>query len=202
MTYAEALAFWYGRIDYERRQPRPGDLKLDRMRTLLSRLGDPHKHLRCVHVAGTKGKGSTCAMLASVLRAAGFHTGLFTSPIFPMSRSESKSMAERFRMTRSRLTCPKSQQSSVAWTQQMIRHNRQRFSKSSPLSDSCNFAARMSTLLSWRSGFGGRFDSTNVCEPLVSIITNVSFDHTAILGPTLAEIAFQKRALSSQAYQS
>ena len=80
MDYDEALAFWHGRIDYERRQPRPGDLKLDRMRALLRRLGDPHHRFRCVHVAGTKGKGSTAAMLAAILRAAGHHTGLFTSP--------------------------------------------------------------------------------------------------------------------------
>ena len=80
MTYDDALAFWYGRIDYERRQPRPGDLKLDRMRALLRRLGDPHERVRSVHVAGTKGKGSTSALLASVLRAAGYRTGLFTSP--------------------------------------------------------------------------------------------------------------------------
>src|SRR5215475_4169727 len=80
MTYDEALAFWYGRVNYERKVPQPGDLKLDRMRALLHRLGDPHDQLKTVHVAGSKGKGSTCAMLASVLRHAGYRTGLFTSP--------------------------------------------------------------------------------------------------------------------------
>ena len=80
MTYDEALAFWYGRVNFERRLPQPGDLKLDRMRALLHRLGDPHEKLRTVHVAGSKGKGSTCAMLASVLRCAGYRVGLFTSP--------------------------------------------------------------------------------------------------------------------------
>src|SRR5262249_53071250 len=80
MDYEGALAFWYGRVNYERSQPQPGDLKLDRMRALLHRLGDPHERLRTVHVAGSKGKGSTCAMLASVLRCAGYRTGLFTSP--------------------------------------------------------------------------------------------------------------------------
>jgi len=74
MTYEEAVAFWYGRIDYERRQPRPGDLKLDRMRALLRRLGDPHRRVRSVHIAGTKGKGSTSAILAAILRAAGHRT--------------------------------------------------------------------------------------------------------------------------------
>src|SRR4051812_22581661 len=80
MTYDEALAFWYGRVNYERKLPQPDDLKLDRMRALLHRLGNPHDQLRTVHVAGSKGKGSTCAMLASVLRHAGYRTGLFTSP--------------------------------------------------------------------------------------------------------------------------
>ena len=58
----------------------PGDLKLERMRALLRLLGDPHERVRLVHVTGTKGKGSTCAMLASILRAAGYRVGLFTSP--------------------------------------------------------------------------------------------------------------------------
>src|SRR5271156_4715903 len=80
MTYDEALAFWYGRIDFERKSPKPGDLKLDRMRAVLRALGDPQKQLRIIHVAGTKGKGSTAAMLAAVLRAAGCRVGLFTSP--------------------------------------------------------------------------------------------------------------------------
>src|SRR3954447_10914701 len=80
MTSDEALAIWYWRVNYERSQPQPGDLKLDRMRALLHRLGDPHHHLKTVHVAGSKGKGSTCAMLASVLRRADYRTGLFTSP--------------------------------------------------------------------------------------------------------------------------
>src|SRR4051812_21351741 len=80
MTYDEALAFWYGRTDFERRAPEAGELKLDRMRELLRRLGDPQDNLRTVHVTGSKGKGSTCAMLASVLRCAGYRVGLFTSP--------------------------------------------------------------------------------------------------------------------------
>src|SRR3954452_22491257 len=80
MDYEAALAFWYGRVNYERKAPQPGDLRLDRMRALLHRLGEPHEKLRTVHVAGSKGKGSTCAMLASVLFEAGHRVGLFTSP--------------------------------------------------------------------------------------------------------------------------
>src|SRR4051794_34316008 len=80
MTYEEALASWYGRINYEVRSAKPGDLKLERMRALLRLVGDPQDRVRLVHVTGTKGKGSTAAMLAAVLRAAGFRGGLFTSP--------------------------------------------------------------------------------------------------------------------------
>lgn len=78
-----ALRFLYGRVDYERVQSFPYDseeLKLDRMRQLLHRLGNPQQDLQVVHVAGTKGKGSTSAMLAAILTAAGYRTGLFTSP--------------------------------------------------------------------------------------------------------------------------
>src|ERR1700722_13302553 len=78
--YAAALDYWYRRVNYEQISPGPGDLKLDRMRALLRLLGDPQDRLRIVHVAGSKGKGSTAAMLASVFHHAGYRTGLFTSP--------------------------------------------------------------------------------------------------------------------------
>ena len=80
MTYEQALAFWFGRINYEQRSPRASDLKLDRMRALLQLLGDPQERLQILHMAGSKGKGSTSAMLAAILRQAGYRTGLFTSP--------------------------------------------------------------------------------------------------------------------------
>src|SRR6516164_4794207 len=79
-SWSPEEAFWYSLINFERRQPRASDLKLDRMRSLLHELGDPHRVLRIVHVAGTKGKGSTSAMLEAILRHAGYRTGLFTSP--------------------------------------------------------------------------------------------------------------------------
>src|SRR5580698_8369672 len=80
MTYDEAISFWYGRINYEVRAARPGDFKLERMRALLQLLGNPHDRVRTVHVTGTKGKGSTCAILAAILQSAGYRVGLFTSP--------------------------------------------------------------------------------------------------------------------------
>src|SRR5262249_8479823 len=80
MDYEEAVRFWFGRVNYEQRSPKPSDLKLDRMRALLDALGNPQDRLRIVHVAGSKGKGSTGAMLETALRRAGYRTGLFTSP--------------------------------------------------------------------------------------------------------------------------
>src|SRR4051812_4603629 len=80
MNGDNAMAWWYGRIDYERRTPVAADLKLDQMRALLRALGEPQQRLRIVHIAGSKGKGSTAAMLAEILKAAGYRTGLFTSP--------------------------------------------------------------------------------------------------------------------------
>lgn len=80
MTYDEAIRFWFGRVDYEKRLPKRSDLTLDRIRGLLERLGNPHEDLRVVHVAGSKGKGSTSAMIASIARQAAYCTGLFTSP--------------------------------------------------------------------------------------------------------------------------
>src|SRR5262245_60011612 len=80
MTHDEALDWWFAHANYEQRAPGPGDLKLGRMRALLARLGEPQRRLRVLHVAGSKGKGSTSAMLAAVLREAGYRVGLFTSP--------------------------------------------------------------------------------------------------------------------------
>src|SRR5512140_2787104 len=82
-TYIEALAYLNQFISYERQQPAkysPETLNLDRVHALLDRLGRPDRAFRSIHVAGTKGKGSTSAMLASCLRAAGYRTGLYTSP--------------------------------------------------------------------------------------------------------------------------
>jgi dihydrofolate synthase/folylpolyglutamate synthase len=195
MTYDEALAFWHGRIDYERRQPRPGDLKLDRMRELLRRLGDPHLRLRCVHVAGTKGKGSTSALLAAVLQAAGFRTGLFTSPHL-------SDISERLQVN----GVPIGRDEIAARMGEVATAVRELDAGGDPgqaptffeiitALGFLHFDCRRVEVAVLEVGLGGRFDSTNVCAPLVSIITNISYDHMALLGPTIPEIAFQKAGI-------
>src|SRR2546423_23001 len=101
-AYHEARAFWYGLINYEQRTPSPADLKLDQMRALVARLGDPQRRLRILHVAGSKGKGSTAAMLSAVLRGARHRTGLFTSP--HLCRVEERFQVDGAPITRAELT--------------------------------------------------------------------------------------------------
>src|SRR5262245_22078731 len=195
MTYDEALAFWYGRIDYERRQPRPGDLKLDRMRALLRRLGDPHRRLRCVHVAGTKGKGSTSAIIAAILRAGRLRTGLFTSPHL-------SDVSERVQVD----GVPIGREEIATRMTEVATAVRELDAEGDPSRSPTffeiitalgflHFDCRRVDVAVLEVGLGGRFDSTNVCAPLLSIITNISYDHMAILGPTLEEISYQKAGI-------
>src|SRR5579872_5677166 len=101
-AHQAARAFWYGLINYEQRAPTPADLKLDRMRALMARLGNPQQRLRIIHVAGSKGKGSTAAMLAAILRRAGYRTGLFTSP--HLCRVEERFQVDGVPISRDELT--------------------------------------------------------------------------------------------------
>ena len=195
MTFDEALAFWYGRIDYERRQPRPGDLKLDRMRALLRRLGDPHRRVRCVHIAGTKGKGSTSAILAAILRAAGHRTGLFTSP--HLSDVSERVQVDGVPVSRGEIAA-RMGEVAVAVRELDTEGDPARsptFFEVITALGFLHFDCRRVAVAVLEVGLGGRFDSTNVCDPLVSVITNVSYDHMAILGDTITEIAYQKAGI-------
>jgi dihydrofolate synthase / folylpolyglutamate synthase len=192
MTYAEALSFWFGRVNYEVRSARPGDLKLERMRALLRLLGDPHDRVRLVHVTGTKGKGSTCAMLASVLQAAGYRVGLFTSPHLVH-------VVERIQVDGKPIThgelAARMEEVAVAVRQLERDGPPITFFEIGTALGFLQFCYLRCDIAVIEVGLGGRFDSTNVCNPLVSVITNVGLDHTAQLGQTLEEIAFQKAGI-------
>jgi len=192
MTYNEALSFWYGRINYEVRAAQPGDLKLERMRALLRLLGDPHDRIRLVHVTGTKGKGSTCAMLASILRAAGYRTGLFTSP--HLEHVEERIQVDRVPISHDELAA---RMDEVATAVRKLEANGApvTFFETGTALGFLHFCYRRCDIAVIEVGLGGRFDSTNVCHPLVSVITNVGFDHTAQLGNSLEQIAYQKAGI-------
>jgi dihydrofolate synthase/folylpolyglutamate synthase len=197
--YQDCLDFLYGRLNYERLgMPRhPGELRLGRMRRLLHLLGDPQKALRIVHVAGTKGKGSTSAMLAAALSASGRRTGLFCSP--HLHRLE-----ERFSVDGR----PASPAELVALTEAVrpavaaldadtVRHWRRgpTFFEITTAMGLLHFARGAADVVVLEVGLGGRRDSTNVVRPMLAVITSISFDHTKLLGTTLGAIAGEKAGI-------
>lgn len=193
MTYNEALAFWFGRINYEVRSARPGDFKLERMRALLQLLGNPHHRVRLIHVTGTKGKGSTCAMLAAILREAGYRVGLFTSP--HLEHVEERIQVDGVPITHAELAA---RMGEVAVAVRMLEDGRLpgiTFFEIGTALGFLHFCYRRCDIAVIEVGLGGRFDSTNVCHPLVSVITNVGLDHMAQLGHTLEAIAYQKAGI-------
>jgi dihydrofolate synthase/folylpolyglutamate synthase len=192
MTYDEALAFWYGRVNYERKVPQHGDLKLDRMRALLHLLGDPHDRLRTVHIAGSKGKGSTCAMLASVLRCAGYRTGLFTSPHLVDVRERIQIDGELIRHNELAALMAEIRPAVEALEAE---GQPPTFFEVGTALGFLHFLRRGCDIAVIEVGLGGRFDSTNVLTPLVSVITSISLDHTQLLGDSVEKIAFEKAGI-------
>lgn len=187
MTHEEALAWWFAHANYEQRTPTADDLKLGRMRTLLARLGDPHRKLRIIHVAGSKGKGSTSAMLASVLREAGYHVGLFTSP--HLTRLEERFQVDGQPINSGELT------QLLSEIRQVVDAAPTTFFEIATAVGLMHFVRRRVDAAVLEVGLGGRLDSTNVCLPVLSVITSISFDHTRILGDKLAMIAREKAGI-------
>ena len=192
MTYADALAFWYGRVNYEVRAAGPGDLKLERMRALLRLLGDPHDRLRIVHVTGTKGKGSTCAMLGAVLRAAGYRVGLFTSP--HLERVAERIQVDGVPISEAELAAGMSEITTATRALEASGPGPTFFEIGTALGF-LHFVRRRVDVAVVEVGLGGRFDSTNVVRPLVAVVTSVGLDHTAQLGNTVEAIAGEKAGI-------
>jgi dihydrofolate synthase/folylpolyglutamate synthase len=188
MSGDDTIAWWYGRIDYERRAPQPADLKLDQMRALLRALGEPQQRLRVVHIAGSKGKGSTAAMLAEVLRAAGYRTGLFTSPHLCH-------VEERIRIDGEAIPRPELVALLAEIRDTVPPEVEPTFFEVATAAGWLHFVRHRADIAVVEVGLGGRFDSTNVCSPLLSVITSISYDHTKVLGDTLARIAFEKAGI-------
>jgi dihydrofolate synthase / folylpolyglutamate synthase len=197
--YQDQLDYLYGRLDYERLgMPKvPGELSLRRMRRLLRKLGDPHLGLPIIHVAGTKGKGSTAAMVAAALSASGVRTGLYCSP--HLHRLE-----ERFSID-GRTAAP----ADLAAMVELVRgavlqldlddpnedHRGATFFEITTAMSLLYFAHRDVGAVVLEVGMGGRLDSTNIVHPALSIITSISFDHVRQLGNTLAAIATEKAGI-------
>ncbi len=186
----QARAWWYGLINFENRTPQADDLKLDHMRRLMARLGNPHHRLRIIHVAGSKGKGSTAAMLASIFRQAGYRTGLFTSP--HLCRVEERFQVDGQAITASELTTLLDEIRRCVETEGRSGGVPYTFFEVATAAGFLHFVRRRVEAAVLEVGLGGRLDSTNVCQPIVSVITSISFDHTNLLGDRLASIAAEK----------
>lgn len=188
LTIDDALDFIYGFVDYSLTHARnvPANaFSLDKMEKLLSRLGNPQESFTAVHVAGTKGKGSVCAMLAAGLQPSGLKIGLYTSPHLIRFN-------ERIQINGSMITDPEL----IALVNQI----RPQIDNSDPPSSfevmtaiAFEFFRQMQVDYAViETGMGGRLDSTNVVKPLLSVITPISLDHTQFLGNSIPLIAKEK----------
>jgi dihydrofolate synthase/folylpolyglutamate synthase len=190
-SYQEALDILNRLINYERSMPTaysPETLNLDRIGQLLDRLAWPDRSFRSIHIAGTKGKGSTAAMIESILRAAGYRTGLYTSPHLHTFRERIRISGEII-SKEDFVTAFEAVQSyapevnGLTWFEMVTAIAFQAF-------DQAQIDIGVIEV-----GLGGRFDATNVITPIVSVITSLSMDHMNLLGDTLEKIAFEKAGI-------
>ncbi len=199
MGYAEALRYLYSFIDWERGigygADSPPRFTLDRISALLRILDNPHQRFASVHIAGSKGKGSTAAILESVLRAAGLRTGLYTQPHLHTFRErvriDNRSIGpEMFARVVERIA-------GAVETFGSLHSNLGKpttYELATALGFLC-FAEAAVDVAVIEVGLGGRLDATNVITPRVSVITSISLEHTAILGDTLTAIAREKAGI-------
>ena len=186
--YQTALDLLYSYVDYSLKHSSElakAEFNLNRMRDLMRLLGDPQDKYKVIHITGTKGKGSTAAMCAAGLHAAGFKVGLYTSPHLleyteriqvdhqPISKQTLVDLVDRVR--------PLLDQVPRITTFE--------------ITTALGFLYFADQAVDWavvEVGLGGRLDATNIVQPQVSVITTVSYDHTAVLGDTLTQIATEK----------
>jgi dihydrofolate synthase/folylpolyglutamate synthase len=196
-SYEQAVEFLFNRVNFERlsgTQYSVDDFKLDRMRELLRRLGNPQAAIPAVHIAGTKGKGSTAALTAQILSAAGIRTALFTSP--HISAFEERMAVAGQHPAPDEVVELASQVAAVVSELDKTpgRMSPTYFEIATAMAW-IYFAGRQAEIAVLEVGMGGRLDATNLCHPAVTIITTISRDHTRQLGSRLEQIATEKAGI-------
>ncbi|MBD3583664.1 bifunctional folylpolyglutamate synthase/dihydrofolate synthase [Flavobacterium selenitireducens] len=188
MTYSETVDWMFNQLPMYQTQGASAFRKnLDNTHLLADYLGNPERKLACIHVAGTNGKGSTSHLLASVFQQAGYKTGLFTSPHL-------KDYRERIKIDGQEI--PEDHiVAFVAKHKALFEANNLSFFEMSVGLAFDYFVAENVDIAIIETGLGGRLDSTNIVTPLVSVITNIGFDHVQFLGNTLESIAFEKAGI-------
>jgi dihydrofolate synthase/folylpolyglutamate synthase len=181
MTYAEALSRLYA-LEHSGIK-----LGLSRIRSALERVGHPERAFASIHVAGTNGKGSVCAMLSGILQASGYRTGLYTSPHLLEFR-------ERIRVD-GRMVSPEEVVQGLEALWPAVREYGLSFFEATTLLAFWCFARRGVQVAVLEVGLGGRLDATNVVHPEVTLITSLALDHQKTLGPTLEAIAGEKAGI-------
>lgn len=181
MTYEEALDFLNSRISLGWK------LGLDSMQRMLAELGNPQHKCRFVHIAGTNGKGSVAAMLHAIFRAAGYKTGLYTSPHLVEIR-------ERIRLNEAEIE-PQSFSDLVGEVRPLIEKYNATYFETLTVLAFLYFAVAKTEIVCLEVGLGGRLDATNVVDPELAVITSISFDHTEHLGTSLPDIAKEKAGI-------
>lgn len=186
--YREVLDYLYSALPmYQRIGAAAYKANLDNTVALCAALGNPERKFKSIHIAGTNGKGSTSHMLAAILQAAGYRTGLYTSPHL-------KEFTERIRID--------GQEIEQAFVVDFVDRMRPELDRLQPSFFEMTvgmafdyFAREQVDIAVIEVGLGGRLDSTNVIRPELSVITNISWDHMALLGDTLPKIAFEKAGI-------
>ncbi|MDD5166250.1 MAG: bifunctional folylpolyglutamate synthase/dihydrofolate synthase [Candidatus Omnitrophica bacterium] len=204
MTYPEAIQYLESFINYEKIPvyPYKESCKLERIKGFLETVGNPQDSLGCIHIAGTKGKGSTAAFIAYILAEAGYKTGLYTSPHLVDFRERIRILEGRPQDDFAGMIL-KEELAGLAEKMKPAIENYSRDSQHGELSffevytalAYIYFKEKKADFVVLETGLGGRLDATNVVNSLVCVITPISYEHTQKLGSTLTEIATEKAGI-------
>lgn len=188
MNYADTLTYLYANLPmFQRVGAAAYNRDLTNTLALCEELGNPQKNFKCIHIAGTNGKGSSSHMLAAILQSAGYKTGLYTSPHL-------KEFTERIRINGIEIT----QEFIVGFVERIkpaIERIHPSFFEITVAMAFDYFNYEQIEIAVIETGLGGRLDSTNIIEPILSLITNISWDHKDLLGDTLPKIATEKAGI-------
>jgi len=214
MNYNTAIAYVNSFINFEKipRYQYISSFRLERMIAILEALGNPHKDLNVIHVAGSKGKGSTCAITAYILKEAGYKVGLYTSPHLVDFRERIRILSDSVSRYKRRLTESDGKFKGMIEEKELtelideIKPAAEKFRDHKTLGKASFFEILTACAFLYfkkkqvdvtvlETGLGGRLDATNVVISLVCGITNISLEHTDKLGNTLAEIAYEKAGI-------